>query len=180
MTYEEDDDDLFGITNQQYDENEAESIAQIDKYLHFDKVRLEKQLSGENQIRPPPPPPPQPIFTQKDPSTFQLFPVIELDRALEQPDINYNPVPIKKPHKYDRNARRRLRYSENKNFSGFMAKVIKTEYEIKELIEIYNNYYGSDIDVQGFGKLKEVKNHFISTRKTDPISKKKITVLKKK
>lgn len=179
--------DLFDLLSQQEPINEQEEISQIDKYLKFDKVRLDNQVRGgspnneeTNSIQ---------IFPQN--FVFNVPPLRVLPETVHDPDlalvsqvvndgVQAIPKEPKSPFKKDSYSRRMARYYENKKFNVILAKMTDREYTNQELIEMYNEEFETGINCQSLGKMRWVKENLIAVRKTDPKTHKRHTYYRKK
>ena len=66
----------------------------------------------------------------------------------------------------------------NKDFNSFLDLIPNESVEVNELTEMYNNYFGVNINTRSFGMLKLVKDSF--TKDSKIISGKRITIYSKK
>ena len=93
----------------------------------------------------------------------------------ERPQVSLDDIIIQK--RREKTERRRTRRKENKKFINFYVTLTDEEYTLPEIVNKYNEYFNSNITIQGFSKLKDVKNKFFSYRKR--VNKTRITYYRK-
>lgn len=174
MSCEED--DLFDFQDQ-ISENECEPVAVLNKYLIFDKMRLERQVRGGS---------PNDAMSQHkfhfspQPKIQVSQPQMIVSQIVNDDVENLSQEPQRSPIKKDGLSRRSERNFEKKNFNTFLVKCTEHKYRGDDLVSIYNEHFSTTITLQGFGRLIEVRKHFLSIREFDSALKKRITYYIKK
>ncbi|KAK8835708.1 hypothetical protein M9Y10_042305 [Tritrichomonas musculus] len=91
----------------------------------------------------------------------QHYPQLKYEDIIPQEKVS--PI-IEEPEEVIQKERRKV--SPKRNFECFYAKLEKNWYPTSELLQLYNNFFQTEMTSNHFGRLDEVKSHFRPKRKT--------------
>ena len=109
---------------------------------------------------------PQPINTTTSPNEEEFYAGINqiVEKQLEEhpanPNRHGNPRPPNPQDEFGKS------YHDRDDFGNFLKILEKREYPSDEIINLYNQFFHTNINIQSFGKLIDIKKNFKARRKT--------------